>query len=157
MTDADFNDTGLRFLRDCGRENLTLIRNKHIPHVGKRAEFDNSQAALNQAIFADIEAGKKIFLATDSRKAANIYYELIKKKTSVRLITSREGNKAGLSDPDAFFGQDQVGIVSPAVIYGINVTIPHDVIYGYYKNNTITSIDQAQQLNRVRNCNPNLC
>jgi len=64
LTDADFNDTGLRFLRDCGRENLTLIRNKHIPHVGKRAEFDNSQAALNQAIFADIEAGKKIFLAT---------------------------------------------------------------------------------------------
>ncbi len=160
LADADAADIGIDYfqtLRGDGRP-VYLVRNDYQPH-GFPVRFlaANQDEAIAAEIAADLKAGKKIFIATDSLKGSEALKQLIDRlKSTPRglIINSKtSGDPAQrdfITNPNQAVHQYDWILATPSLSTGVSIEVEHfDRVYGLFYG-VATDADAAQALNRVR-------
>ncbi len=160
LADADAADVGINyFQRLAGAETpVHLIRNDFQPAgFDVTAYLDPQDDAIIAQILADLQAGQKIFVATDSLNGSEALEELIKAlKTDNRglIINSKTSGDTEQRDfithPNTEVHRYNWMIATPSLSTGVSIEVEHfDKIYGLFYG-VVTDADAAQALNRVR-------
>jgi hypothetical protein len=137
---------------------IHLIRNDYQPQ-GFPVRFleAHQDDAIVAEILADIQAGRKIFIATDSLKGSAALKKLIDNlETRPRglIINSQTSGgteeRAFITDPNnAVHDYDWI-VATPSLSTGVSIEVEHfEKVYGLFYG-VITDADAAQALNRVR-------
>ena len=123
----------------------------------------NASAVINE-LLQDVKAGKRIYVATDSKRGSKRIDQLIKEiNPDVRslLINSETSGsdiaQAFMEAPDDFLKSDpiQVVIASPSAGTGISIEEKHfEQVYGIFWGASSTDADMSQALGRVREAAP---
>jgi Domain of unknown function (DUF3854) len=160
LADADAADVGIKyFQRLAGADTpIHLIRNDFQPEGFDVAmHLDPQDNAIVAQILADLQAGQKIFVATDSLNGSEALQELIKAlKTDNRglIINSKTSGDTEQRDfithPNTEVHRYDWIIATPSLSTGVSIEVEHfDKVYGLFYG-VVTDADAAQALNRVR-------
>lgn len=166
VADADASDIGIDYIRSLRGEEtpLYLIRNDHQP-LGYPVRF--IEAAKDDAIIAellaDIQSGRKVFVATDALRNSIVLEKMINtpvdalepgKKANIVLINS--DTSGGEYEIDFIRNINErvrsadIVIATPSMATGVSIEVEHfDKIYGLFYG-TVTDADASQALSRVR-------
>lgn len=161
LADADANDLGVNYIqqwRSPGDQPPTIVLNEYVgPNFD--AIFLETQKIEDayQRLIDDITLNKKIFVATDGRKAATKLAKKLKRlfptKTGLLISSETSGEqkqRAFITDPNLHTQRYDWVIATPSLGTGISIEIDHyDLVYGLF-NGILTDSDAAQALNRVR-------
>jgi Domain of unknown function (DUF3854) len=160
LADADVDDIGIQYIRQLkGLDTPTyLIRNDHQP-AGFPVQFlaTPSDDAIIHAILQDIQAGKKLFIATDSLSSSAALAKLIQQlevQSPGLVINSatsgREAERQLITHPNQAVTQYGWVLATPSLATGVSIEVDHfDKVYGLFYGVT-TDADITQALNRVR-------
>lgn len=150
---------------DDWKDNCRIILNKPLP-VSERREMQiyQSKKDLQDRMLDAIRAGKRVFVASNSKEMVKAFAELIGKEfgTSLEMMAITSDNSQG--DEESFFVQNiqteflkkQVLLCSPSLGTGIDISFPDgrcevDEVIGFFSPFVNTHADIDQQLSRVRN------
>jgi hypothetical protein len=159
LADADANDTGINYLHQWRADRpLILVKNDHIAPSFPATFLDTKQ--INDVylrLIADLQAGNRIFIATDSRAGSKKLLEKLSqdcptlKGLLVNSETSGEPEqRAFITNPNANVHRYDWVMGTPSLGTGVSIEVDHfDVVYGIFKG-ILTDGDAAQALNRVR-------
>jgi hypothetical protein len=167
LFDADLNNVTLSFAISCRRKNASqpvrMILNTFTPEK-RECELYQSTSALIVDMTKAARAGKRIFVACNSKARAKIFAKMLRKDIGdkLRLLLVTAEDKASrevqefLSDIPTKILQYDVVVASPAIGTGIDITFPGgaqeiDVLYGFFNPGINSHYDVDQQLGRVRN------
>lgn len=163
IADADLDDKAIAYIQqlrgDSGRP--FLIRNDYkAPGYPVRFIEASDASAITGEILRDLQAGDRIYIATDSRRGSKRLARLIeelKHQIPNLLINSETSGgsieQAFMESPDQYLTEQpqQAVIASPSAGTGISVEGGHfDKVYGLFYGGSITDADMAQALGRVR-------
>lgn len=122
-----------------------------------------NESVLLDSLFQDVGAGKRCFVATNSKKMADRIHSQIKGQHPnlrslkiTRETSSLIGVKRFTAQPATEFLKYDVVICSPALSTGVDITFPGgaalvDAVYGFFREDITTHFEIDQQLSRVRN------
>jgi Domain of unknown function (DUF3854) len=159
LADADANDTGINYVHQWRRDRpLILIKNTHIAPSFDATFLDTKQINdVYTRLIADLQDGKRIFIATDSRAGSKKLLEKLSqdcpnlKGLLVNSETSGEPEqRAFITNPNANVHRYDWVMGTPSLGTGVSIEVDHfDLVYGIFKG-ILTDGDAAQALNRVR-------
>ena len=159
LADADANDTGIKYLHQWrGDRNLILVKNDHIAPSFDATFLDTKQINdVYTRLIADLQDGKRIFIATDSRAGSKKLLEKLSqdcpnlKGLLINSETSGEPEqRAFITNPNANVHRYDWVMGTPSLGTGVSIEVDHfDLVYGIFKG-ILTDGDAAQALNRVR-------
>ena len=151
ITDADLNDNSIDYYSFNYNYTYDIYKCHQYPNT---VNFYHSVEDLLNLIINDLDLGKNVYIATDTKQVSiNIYNELIKYTDKIFLYNS---DSTVLMDKEILTINDswikyRVIIVTPKIIYGVDFNKQHfHKSYGFYKGNTITAREAIQQLHRIR-------
>jgi hypothetical protein len=162
LADADLSNDAIAYieaLRGDGKR-AYLLRNDYQP---KPWPVDFIEAPYSSPVVAqllqDIDAGNKVFIATDSKDGSKRLNKLIETIESVGhrclLINSEtsggEFEQAFITAPDSELQAYDVVIATPSMATGVSIEADHfDKVYGVFWGQSSTDADMLQALARVR-------
>ena len=167
LFDADLNQITFNFVMSARKENpkqpLRMILNRYIAE-NRVCEMYKSPTQLVADMMESARAGKRIFVASNSKTRAQTLANMLRKEVGdnlrVLLITAEEKVTDEVQDflsdiPNKYLKYDVV-IASPAIGTGIDITFPDDaqvidIVYGFFIAGINSHYDVDQQLGRVRN------
>ena len=167
LFDADLNQVTFYFVGSARlhdpRQPLRIILNRYTCE-GRVCELFESPNHLVADMLRSAKAGKRIFVACNSKNRAQAYSRLLSKEAGkpykVLLITAEEKIRDEVQDfladvPNNILDYDAV-VASPAIGTGIDISFPGgtaeiDVVYGFFTAGINSHYDVDQQLGRVRN------
>ncbi|NJD08797.1 MAG: hypothetical protein FIA97_20245 [Methylococcaceae bacterium] len=141
------------------RDELYGYRNDY-RYAGRTIQLYESQPHLVNELVAVVEAGKKVFVATNTREFAQHAQQLVlqhQPDAKVLLLTSSTNDTPEfidfLHDPNTEAPQYDAVITSPSLSTGISIDVIHfDVVFGFFSQEPLTYQDCDQAISRVRNC-----
>jgi hypothetical protein len=160
LADADAADIGIDYFHRLRGDNqpIHLIRNDFQPQ-GFPVQFFNAKQddPIVAAILADVTAGRKIFIATDSLNGSEALKQLIdnlESTTNGLIINSKTSSEPAqrdfITNPNATTQQYNWILATPSLATGVSIEVEHfEKVYGLFYG-VITDGDAAQALNRVR-------
>lgn len=160
VADADMSALTLDFIDSLRPgDPVVVVESVYRPVEGRALEVIGDDGSLDKRLLARLSAGKRCYVASNSRKridriAARIAKEQPDKRV-LRVTSATVGNAdviAWLADPSSESLQYDVVLTSPSVSTG--VSIQGDVfefIAGYFLASVNTPQDCKQALRRVRN------
>ena len=116
-------------------------------------------SAITARLMADVAAGQRIFIATDSKAGSKRLDRLIHDLEAARLnvlllnsdTSSGELEKAVIMDPNTTITDYPVVIATPSMGTGVSIEVNHfDQVYGLFWGASSTDADMSQALARVR-------
>jgi origin of replication binding protein len=167
LCDADLNLVTLNFVFSERAKDksvpVRLILNTYVSE-NRVCEMYTEQEALIVDLVNSVRAGKRLFVACNSKRRAKLLARVISKELGgagrVLLITAEEKVNQEvqdfLADIPAKYPLYQAVVASPAIGTGIDITFPGgaqevDVVYGFFNSGINSHYDVDQQLGRVRN------
>jgi hypothetical protein len=160
LADADAADIGINYFQTLRGPNspIHLIRNDYQP-AGFPVRFlaAKQDDAIVAEILADLSAGRKIFIATDSLNGSEALKQLIDNLKSaprgliINSKTSSEPEQRDfITNPNQAVHRYDWILATPSLSTGVSIEIDHfEKVYGLFYGVT-TDADAAQALNRVR-------
>ena len=163
IADADLDSKAIAYIQqlrgDSGQ--AFLIRNDYqAPGYPVRFIEAPDASAITGELLKDIQAGKRIYIATDSKRASKRIAQIIDglpQEVSYILINSDtsggEVERDFMEDPDQDLAANgwQVAIASPSAGTGLSQEMPYfDGVYGIFYGGSIPDADMSQGLIRVR-------
>ena len=146
-------------------DNLRIIHNEPIEVTDRRKmAIYKSKKDLQDRMLAAIKAGKRCFIASNSKKTVDVLERLIRREfgSKVRMLAITSDNSRGKEE--TFFVENiqteylkkQVLICSPSLGTGIDISFPDgkcevDEVIGFFSPHVNKHTDIDQQLARVRN------
>lgn len=142
-----------------------IILNRPIEPAERRTiQIYESKKALQDRMVDAINAGKRCFVACNSKKAVEVFEELIRRECGkdvkmLALTSANSRSKAAesfLADVSGAFSKIKVLICSPTLGTGIDISFPDgrqeiDEVFGFFAPYVNSHTDIDQQLARVRN------
>jgi hypothetical protein len=116
-------------------------------------------SAITARLMADVAAGQRVFIATDSKAGSQRLDRLINDLEAARLkvlllnsdTSSGELEKAVIMDPNTTITDYPVVIATPSMGTGVSIEVHHfDQVYGLFWGASSTDADMSQALARVR-------
>lgn len=144
----------IKKIRSGNDTKMKLIYNKYSNDDNKYF-FMKNEHEWNRQMDGHLMQGKKIFISTDSKDFSDRLYKYITTrypKLMMRVYNADTDDeiKLNIGNVNDTWNKLDVIIISPSVLYGVNMSTVHfDYIYGYYQN-TIMARSVYQQLRRVR-------
>lgn len=138
------------------KRNLLFIENEYKKHLDKKVLcYGNDYGLFKNNILKDIENGKKIVIATNSKRELNFLESQICEKFG----KSKTYSFIDSDNPEYYIEDweylDILGY-TPTISAGVSYTKKHfDKIYGYFVNGSATAEIAVQQLFRIRNLSDN--
>lgn len=160
LADADAADIGIDYIHALRGDNqpIHLIRNDFQPE-GFPVRFLEAKQddPIVAEILADISAGRKIFIATDSLNGSEALKQLIDNLKSVPrglIINSKTSSQPEqrdfITNPNQTVQQYDWILATPSLSTGVSIEVDHfEKVYGLFYG-VATDADAAQALNRVR-------
>ena len=160
LADADAADIGIDYFRTLRGPDrpVHLIRNDYQP-AGFPVRFlaAKQDDAIVAEILADLSAGRKIFIATDSLNGSEALKQLIDNLKSaprgliINSKTSSEPDQRDfITNPNQAVHRYDWILATPSLSTGVSIELDHfEKVYGLFYGVT-TDADAAQALNRVR-------
>ena len=167
IADADLDNKVIRYIQQLREEAAPpfLIYNDYkAPGYPVRFISAPNASAIIDELIRDIQAGKQIYVATDSKRGSARVEKLIKELNqgvqSLLINSETSGSniaQAFMEAPDHFLCNNplQVVIASPSAGTGISIEERHfDKVYGIFWGASSTDADMSQALGRVREAAP---
>jgi hypothetical protein len=166
LADADAADIGINYIRNLRNQStpIYLIQNTYRPESFpvKFLQNSNENLIIDQ-ILKDLNAGKRLFIATDSISTSEALNEVMgqnQHQPKGLLINSKTSSdpdqRAFITDPNQEIEHYDWIIATPSLTTGVSIETPHiDVVYGLFYG-VITDGDAAQALNRIRDNVPRI-
>jgi hypothetical protein len=116
-------------------------------------------SAITARLMADVAAGQRVFIATDSKAGSKRLDRLLNDLEAARLkvlllnsdTSSGELEKAVIMDPNTTITDYPVVIATPSMGTGVSIEVEHfDQVYGLFWGASSTDADMSQALARVR-------
>ncbi|MBD3886221.1 DUF3854 domain-containing protein [Phormidium tenue FACHB-886] len=167
IADADLDDASIHYIQSLrGEDNAVFLIRNDYQAAGYAARL--LDCPDRSPIFAELlaqvdalEAGKTLFITTDSKAVSKAIARLIDKQfpaKSVLLINSEtssgELEREFIQSPDTVLarGDYDVIICSPSVATGVSIEVQGKIarVYGIFTGGSSTDADMAQALGRVR-------
>jgi hypothetical protein len=163
LADADAADIGIDYIRSLRGDGapVHLIRNDYQP-AGFPVRFlaAKQDDAIVAEILADLNAGRKLFIATDSLTTSEAVKQLIDQLQSTNglIINSKTSSEPAqrdfITNPNAECHKYDWILATPSLSTGVSIEVPHfERVYGLFYG-VSTDADAAQALNRVRGTVP---
>ena len=162
--DANINDSVLSFIKKLRSiEDTIYYRNQYKNKDGVKLNVYYRQKnsvrkeleKYCELMKESITDGESMIIASDSKTIAlNVYNYLLSfnpDKDYFKVYVSDVGKEDDFGKCNTEWVNKCV-IISPRVLYGLDVTIKYDKIYAIYKCQTIDSTEMLQQVSRARNC-----
>jgi hypothetical protein len=167
VADADLDNATLSYLRDLrgDGEPVFLIRNTYQPqgYPVRFIESPDRTAIVSRLLTAahDLEAGKVLFVSTDSKGTSKLLARLLLKDCpTLRILLINSETSGGeweqefikIPDPVLLSGEYDIIICSPSVATGVSIEAQGKIaaVYGVFTGASSTDADMAQALGRVR-------
>ena len=177
IADADLDDSAIRYIQQLRTQDnpntellrqanqLFLIRNNYqAPGYAVRFIQAPDSSAIMGELLHDLKQGKRIYIATDSKRGSKRIHRLIdelqtslKQENANLLLNSEtsggETERAFMENPDRHLTTIalQAVIGSPSTATGLSIEGDHfDKVYGLFYGASSTDADMAQALGRVR-------
>ncbi len=167
LFDADLNSITYDFVTECRKinrdQNIRIWLNEYVDTDRTYELFDND-THLTQDLMKNVKAGKRVFVACNSKRRAKTLQRLLQAEIGPALksivITAEEKAEPSVN---TFLGNVKkeilnydVVVASPAIGTGIDITFPDnaqliDVVYGFFNARINSHYDCDQQIGRVRN------
>ena len=166
VADADLTEETITYYEEITGQRAYLVKSERQALTYEATILDGTQ---NQAIAAlqkhlnGLEAGKLIYLNTDSKALADTFAEILEQQNIKSLLITSETsggetqkaflNSKGLLIPSLLSDGIQVIISSPTIAQGFSIkhhTDQIDYVWGFYKGGSIDAHTIAQSLDRVR-------
>ena len=167
IADADLDNKVIRYIQQLREETTPpfLIYNDYkAPGYPVRFITAPNASAIIYELMQDIQEGKRIYVATDSKRGSTRIEKLIKELgqdiQSLLINSETSGSdiaQAFMEDPDHFLKSNplQIVIASPSAGTGISIERSHfDKVYGIFWGASSTDADMSQALGRVREAAP---
>jgi len=150
---------------DDWQDRCHVILNRPIEPTERRTiQIYESKKALQDRMVDAVKAGKRCFVACNSKKAVEIFEELIRRECgqNVKMLALTSANSRSkvadsfLADVAGAFDKLQVLICSPTLGTGVDISFPGgkqgiDEVFGFFAPYVNSHTDIDQQLSRVRN------
>lgn len=162
LADADLNTETIRYIQNLRNDSSVpwlLVNEAQVtPWQIDFIEAPNA-IAITARLLKDIQAGQKIFIATDSKAGSQRLERLIIQLETIGCrclllnseTSSGELERAFIETPDHHIENYDVVIATPSMATGISIEKNHfDVVYGFFWGVSSTDADMAQALARVR-------
>ena len=160
ISDADLSDRDIAWLTYCRPDEVFCIYEIKPDNSALHATFQQGKKAADVAmgaIISDLDAGKHLIVATDSRKKAAKLEELIaKERPEVRFLSVHKENADGerqrefTKDPNGQCVEYDLVIHSPTISSGISIEVDHfDRGYGLFYG-VVAPSDAIQMMRRAR-------
>jgi len=149
--DATLTQGTIDFFKALGRT-VEVIDNTYPVLSDSKIVLVSSQADLTLLLKQKLEKGEKLYLATNSKKYADILEAMFSTKYKVQNYTSDSkcNSVNGIKEED-WIKADLV-IVTPTVEVGLSIEYDHfNASFGYFNSRTSTAHSAFQQMQRVRN------
>jgi hypothetical protein len=166
VADADLDNKAIDYLQqlrgDTARPFLICNDYKAPGYAVRFIESPDATAVISE-LLKEVRAGKRIYVATDSKRGSKRVDKLIKDIGGIHsLLINSETSGSGVAQafmeaPDNFLKSNliQVVIASPSAGTGISIEEDHfDKIYGIFWGASCTDADMSQALSRVRQASP---
>lgn len=166
IADADLSEDALRFIEAIRGERAYLVRSDRQALTYDCSILEGSQNAAIAALierFEVLEDGKAIYINADSKKLSEALSKLLEGMgiTSLTITADTSGGEIerdflsskGKAIPGLIAQGVRAIISSPSVSQGFSIechTDRIDSVWGFYGGGSITPIDMAQSLDRVR-------
>ena len=158
--DAHLSQTTVELIqRFCPEKAVTVHFNQHEPGVGREIALHESPESLQMTAMQELEQGKKVYLAFNSKKEAFKTYSTLSTTFPEKKGLYISSDNAGDAENQAFF--NDVNTVSkyydylvctPSVSTGVSIDNGHfDFVGGIFNAQVNTANDCMQALGRVRN------
>ncbi|HEY9878156.1 MAG TPA: plasmid replication protein, CyRepA1 family [Leptolyngbyaceae cyanobacterium] len=162
LADADLDNACIQYiqaLRDEPNERPWLLVNdaKVEPWPVTFIEAPDTTPSIAR-VLADVQAGRKVFVTTDSKAGSKRLERLITQleQAGLRVLVLNSDTSGGelerqfITAPDANLNYDVV-IATPSMATGVSIEAEHfDVVYGIFWGASSTDADMSQALARVR-------
>ncbi len=154
LADGNVSKFIVNFIKKNRPDDFKLIYNNEKNDNNKYFIMKNEHEWSDQ-LEAHLKTGKNIFIATDSKDFSDRMYKQITSKypnSKIRLynVDTDDEFKLKLGNVNDTWTKLNVVIVSPTILYGVNLSAVHfDYVYGYYQT-TISARSVYQQLRRIR-------
>jgi hypothetical protein len=124
--------------------------------------FYDNQAKLQLELEADLAAGRRVFVVSNSRGKVEALAAKYRGQYNVFDIHSGNSQHADrqhfLNHVDEEVQNYDVIIASPSIASGIDIQTPFDRVYAFYDNHAaMTAEEMLQQIGRVRNVSDAIC
>jgi Domain of unknown function (DUF3854)/Origin of replication binding protein len=160
LADADAADMGIDYFQSLRGDDqpVHLIRNDFQPEgFAVRYLKATKDDAIVAEILADIAAGRKIFIATDSlggSEALKLLINNLKSSPNGLIINSKTSSQPAqrnfITNPNANAQQYNWILATPSLATGVSIEVEHfEKVYGLFYG-VSNDADAAQALNRVR-------
>ena len=160
ISDADLSDRDIAWLTYCRPDEVFRIYEIKPDNSALHCTFQQGRKAADAAmgaIMTDLDAGKHLIVATDSKKKAAKLEELIaRERPDVRCLSIHRGNADGerqrkfTEDPNGQCVEYDVVIHSPTISSGISIEVDHfDRGYGLFYG-VVAPSDAIQMMRRAR-------
>ncbi|NEQ31897.1 MAG: DUF3854 domain-containing protein [Leptolyngbya sp. SIO4C5] len=162
LADADLNNDVLDYITELrgDRQKPFLIRNDY-KTVSYSVRFIEAKDAsvITARLLADIQSGKKVFVATDSKAGSKKLERLVAQIKGLGLCclllnsetSGGEIEQAFIQNPNAHLKDFDVVIATPSMATGVSIEVDYfDAVYGLFWGVSSTDADMSQALGRVR-------
>ncbi|MFE4108446.1 plasmid replication protein, CyRepA1 family [Almyronema epifaneia] len=162
LADADLNNDVLDYIAELrgDRQKPYLIRNDY-KTVSYSVHFIEAKDAsvITARLLADIQSGKKVFIATDSKAGSKKLERLVAQIEGLGLhclllnseTSGGEIEQAFIQNPNAHLEDFDVVIATPSMATGVSIEVAYfDRVYGLFWGVSSTDADMSQALGRVR-------
>lgn len=159
VADADLTTNVIRYLNAFrpAHEQPWLLSNEAKPTPWPVTFIESPDASEATAkLLATIQAGHKVFIATDSKALSKKLDRLIAKtgKSALLLNSETSGGEVErdfIEEPDAHLSDWDVVIATPSMATGVSIEADYfETVYGVFQGASATDADMAQALARVR-------
>jgi len=160
VLDADISDDNIQFIKKNRRVDtgINLYYPVNMKSTWKDYELPNLEWLTVQAMH-DIDCGKRIFFATDSKRTCDVVAEVLRStllpSDHGRIVTIHRDSE----NKDLYKIADEMQqstkvlavIVSPTIVTGVDISVPvFDTVFCYYTGRSIAPSGGVQQQNRIR-------
>ena len=160
ISDADLSDRDIAWLEYCRPDEVFRIYEIKPDNSKLHATFQQGRKAADVAmgaIISDLDAGKHLIVATDSKKKAEKLKKLIaNERPDVRCLSVHRGNSDGerqkefTENPNGKCVEYDIVIHSPTISSGISIEVDHfDRGYGLFYG-VVAPSDAIQMMRRAR-------
>lgn len=159
LADADANDVGIQYIHHWRKDrSLCIIKNDYVAPNFEATFLETKKINdVYTQIIEDLNLGRKLFIATDSRNGSKKLWAKIKQEcpTLKGLVINSETSSnpretAFITNPNLEAKQYDWIIGTPSLGTGVSIEVEHfDKVYGIFQG-ILTDGDAAQALNRVR-------
>lgn len=157
VMDATIGPKGLIFL-EYKRRGFEMLINTHKSHAGKNATMVEYEGDFDEAIMADLEAGKRLVIPTTlpgkGEKIENRIHDKFPHLKILRIDGTNSGTKPileALEDVNVSFSYYDVLIYTSTISAGVSYTVKHfDAVYQYIDTRCGDVDVSIQMLFRVR-------